>query len=226
MESGHIASATAFRNESHLDTSPLFGILRPDLVDVRYEANPTGENMAIITENGNTSETALPGSTRRRTTSGKDLQEVRAAAKVAMENNLSMSPSKEREMARETSQDGQKGRTDGNTARRLLPRDELVAYLQRGLLWQEAVQHANDDVRLEGKFKSTIAHHLLIMLYRYWTIAPPNSDCSSRIHVPRQHPKNSCERYRAPHLASGRPRHQATIEAKSTKPYNCSRRMP
>lgn len=159
-----MSSATAFRTESHLDTSPLFGILRPDLVDVRSEANPTGENMAIITENGNTSETAPPGSTRRRTTSGKDLQEVRAAAKVAIENNSSMSPSKEKEMAREMSQDGQKGRVDGDAARRLLPRDELIAYLQRGLLWQEAVQHANDDVRLEVKSESTIAHRILITL--------------------------------------------------------------
>jgi hypothetical protein len=122
-------------------------MLRPDLIDVRSEANPTGENIVVGQERGEGGMAA--GSTKRRTTSGKEVQEVRAAARAAMENGTS-SPGhsvKERETLRETSKGSQMGNGEGQGGQWQLPRDELIAYLQRGLLWQEAVQHASNNVR-------------------------------------------------------------------------------
>lgn len=124
----------------------MFDTLRPDLIDVRSEANPTGENIAVGQERGEGG--VSTGSTKRRTTSGKEVQEVRAAARAAMENGAISSPghSREKEVLPETSKGSQRGNADGQDGKRLLPRDELIAYLQRGLLWQEAVQHASGNV--------------------------------------------------------------------------------
>lgn len=67
-----------------------------------------------------------------------------------MENGTSSSPGppvKEKETLRETSKGPQRGNGEEQGGQWQLPRDELIAYLQRGLLWQEAVQHASNNVR-------------------------------------------------------------------------------
>ena len=122
-------------------------MLRPDLIDIRLEANPTGENIASGPETNESVPSA--GSLKRRTTSGKEIQEVRAAARAAMENGTNSSPGhldKENDLLPETSKTPQGGNAESHGGQRQLPRDELIAYLQRGLLWQEAVQHANSKV--------------------------------------------------------------------------------
>lgn len=125
-----------------------------------------GDNASEPSDNAG-SETPLPSSSRKRTTSGKDLQEIRAAAKAAVHNSGSSTPAlsgRENEAMGEQSEDGTR---EGNNAgtQKFIPRDELIAYLQRGLLWQEAVHHANEGVSLFNKigtselpFPSTDAH--------------------------------------------------------------------
>lgn len=66
-----------------------------------------------------------------------------------MENGTSSSPGhfdKDNDLLPETSKAPQRGNVEGHGGQRQLARDELIAYLQRGLLWQEAVQHANSKV--------------------------------------------------------------------------------
>ncbi|KAJ9108761.1 hypothetical protein QFC21_000081 [Naganishia friedmannii] len=147
VESGHVASASAFRSEAHLDTSPFFDTLRPDVVNIGSASRILGDNALRSRDNAGT-ETPVPSSSRKRTTSGKDLQEIRAAAKAAVHNSGSSTPAlsgKDKDTMEDQSEDGTR---EGNNAglQKFLPRDELIAYLQRGLLWQEAVHHANEEV--------------------------------------------------------------------------------
>jgi hypothetical protein len=157
VESGHVSSASAFRSEAHIETSPLFDTLRPDVANVGSTPRAVGDNASRPSDRAG-SETPVPSSSRKRTTSGKDLQEIRAAARSAVHTSGSSTPAlsgKENDALENQSEDGTREGNDAGT-QKFMPRDELIAYLQRGLLWQEAVHHANEDVSRANEIGMTV----------------------------------------------------------------------